>query len=140
MKRFIKTVYISIDKKEFNNKEDCIKHEYEIMQQKIKESTNIIEAVEAKDLPPYNYHTNNSEDYSYRWFMIKNEKGIEELSAAFPGLSNYHQTFDTYINNWICLEYKKDNPIGTIFVHTLIVSTDRYTNLLNRLIEAREKR
>lgn len=134
-------VYVANDGKEFKNKSDCTQYEHKIALTVLRESDNVIEAPHTSNLCPYG-RDSNDDFWVYRWYYIKNERGLQELIAVI-GEQGYSITDrHNWIGQWICLEYEYDDHddlYGNAFVYTLSATEKEHQMLLDILDKAQHK-
>jgi hypothetical protein len=106
MKEITKKVYVSDDGKEFNSKEECIKHEQERMQEKIshtffKMTNDIYKMCQAKSCQ-------RLEDASYCPFYVYNAE-IKESCCLFRICPHMWKTVTTYQGEYCSMPLIKED-------------------------------
>lgn len=112
-------VYVAFDGREFSNRRDCQVYEMEQARKNIALGYNVIEAVDAKGIPPYDGDTHDTDYWTYRWFYIKNERGVNDLIMAFPDLNDAVGHIIESVGRWVCLEYEYDDDDGSVWCYPL---------------------
>ena len=131
-----RTVYIAADGMEFDEKWRCREHDYSWGMDQIKQNGNVIEAILAEGKIPYGIGDNGTDDYLYRWFFAKNERGVSELVVAF-GLTGYTpEEMVRWIGHWICLEVEDAIGCFDCRVIELSVTEKWHDNLMRPLDDA----
>lgn len=128
-------VYIANDGKEFTSKDDCMRHE-EAVRELCAKSDNVIEAVRALNLRSYGLGADDL--WTYRWFFIKNERGLEEFIAMIGDCGYDNEEQHKWIGQWICAECECDD-FGDTWIYTLAETEKEHKMLLDILDDAQHE-
>ena len=127
-------VYVANDGREFVSEEDCRRYECELARDVCEKSDNVIEAVRALDLRPYGLGSVD-DFWKYRWFFIKNERGLEEFIAMIGDCGYDNEEQHKWIGQWICVECECDDLSGDVWIYTL-AETEREHQMLLDILDA----
>lgn len=131
-------VYVANDGREFKNEIECEQYEHEVALTILRASDNVIEAPKASNLCPYG-RDSNDDFWTYRWYFIKNERGLQEFIAVigdqgYSGLDRHN-----WIGQWICAECEYDDLVGEVFIYTLSGTEQEHQRLLDILDKAQHE-
>lgn len=131
-------VYVANDGREFISEEDCRRYECELARDVCEKSDNVIEAVRALDLRPYGLESGD-DFWKYRWFFIKNERGLEEFTAMIGYCGYDAEEQRKWIGQWICVGCECDDFFGDVWIYTLAETEKDHQMLLNILDKAQHE-
>ena len=77
------TSYISEDGKEFDNVNDCEKHEKNFLRRELESKLNLIK--QKNYTPPF-----ADSDHNYVWFYIMSQEDVDIINEYYNSLSNYN--------------------------------------------------
>lgn len=131
-------VYVANDGREFMSEEDCRRYECELARDVCEKSDNVIEAVRALDLRPYGLESGD-DFWKYRWFFIKNERGLEEFTAMIGYCGYDAEEQRKWIGQWICVGCECDDFFGDVWIYTLAETEKDHQMLLDILDKAQHE-
>ena len=131
-------IYIANDGKKFETQDECERYERALARMALKESNNVIPAIDAVEMCPYGYGEDYYDFYTYYWYFIKNEQGLKEFIAMIDSSLYDDEEQHKWIGQWICIE--RDNQSGgVLYIYTLEETEKEHQKLLNILNNTLQK-